>query len=127
MEIQQRGDYMATIPTTLSEPILVANLPLPPDRAKEVEEICRSRSCTRRERAAVEEDLKLRYHYAGHFVMATVGAHGLQIHAIDLENPDEVYELRKQLRAQGYRHILSLFPTSWDDPNDQIITLNPVS
>jgi hypothetical protein len=127
MEIQQGEDCMATIPTTLSEPILVANLPLPPEVAKEAEEICRSRRYTPRERAAVEEDLKLRYHYAGRFVMATVGPHGLQIHAIDLDNPDRVYELRKQLRAQGYRYILSLFPTAWDEPNDQIITLNPVS
>jgi hypothetical protein len=34
--------------------------------------------------------------------MATAGPLGLQIHA-----------LRQRLRAQGYCHVLSLYPTSW--------------
>jgi hypothetical protein len=118
---------MATTPTSLPKPILVANLPLPPDIAEEVAGICRQRRYTRSERAAVEEDLKLRHHYAGHFVLATAGPHGLQIHAIGLENPDEVNDLCKRLRAQGHRHILSLFPTSWKDPEVTIVTLNPES
>ncbi len=118
---------MATLPTTLSEPILVANLPLPPDVAKEVEEICRSRPYTRRERAAVKEDLKLRYHYAGHFVIATAGSLGLQIHAIDLEEPEQVHELKQRLSAQGHRHVLSLYPTPLHSEESQIVTLNPVA
>jgi hypothetical protein len=127
LEIEERKDLMATTPASLPEPLLVANLPLPPDIAEEVAGICRQRRYTRHERAAVEEDLKLRHHYAGHFVIATAGPHGLQIHAIDLEDPDEVHELKKRLGAQGHRHILSLYPTSWKDPDVTIVTLNPQS
>lgn len=118
---------MATIPTTLSEPILVAELPLPPDVAEEVERCCRSRHYTRSERAAVEVDIRLRHHYAGRFVVATAGPQGLQIHAIDLEDPDEVHELTHRLHAQGHRHVLSLFPVPWKDPDDPIVTLNSSS
>jgi hypothetical protein len=115
---------MATIPTTLSEPILVASLPLPPDVAEEVETLCRSDRLTRRERAVIEEDARLRHHYSGHSVVATAGPHGLQIHAIDIENPDANHELRERLRAQGHRHVLDLYPIPWKDPDDQIITVN---
>jgi hypothetical protein len=115
---------MATIPTTLSEPILVADLPLPPDVAEALERYCCSRRFTRRERTAIVEDLKLRHHYVGHSVVATAGPRGLEVHAIDLEDSAENYKLRKRLRAQGYRNVLSLYPTSWTDPDDEIITLN---
>jgi hypothetical protein len=118
---------MATIPTTLSEPIRVADLPLPPDVAQEVEEICRSRPYTRSERAAIGEDVKLRHHYAGHFLIATADPDGLQIHAIDLDNPDEVNELYEGLRARGHCHVLSLYPAPWKDPDGTIVTLNPQS
>jgi hypothetical protein len=56
--------------------------------------------------------------------MATAGPRGLEIHAIDLGNPDEVHELSQRLRGQGHRHVLCLFPTPWKDPDDRIITLN---
>ena len=115
---------MATVPITLTEPIRVANLPLPPDLAAMLDEDARSYAYTARERARVEEDFKLDYHYAGHFIMATADPSGLLIHAIDLENPDEVHELRERLRARGYRHIYSLYPRRWDEPMDQIDTLN---
>jgi hypothetical protein len=118
---------MATIPTTLSDPIRVADLPLPQDVAQEVEEICRSRPYTRSERAAVEEDIKLRHHYAGHFLIATAGPQGLQIHAIDLDNPEDVKEIYDRLRSQGHRHVLSLYPAPWKDPDGTIVTLNPQS
>jgi hypothetical protein len=116
---------MATTPTALSEPILVSNLPLPPNVAEEVERYCRSHRFTRSERAAVEEDVKLSVHYAGRFVVATAGTQGLQIHAVDLENPDEVNELTRRLRAQGHRQVLCLFPTPWNDPDVQVLTANP--
>jgi hypothetical protein len=116
---------MATVPTILSEPILVANLPLPPDVAKEVEEICRK--YRRRERAAVAAEIKLSHHYAGHYVVATYGPRGLEIHAIDLENPDEIDELHKRLHARGYHNIHSLYPTPWKEPDATILTLNPQS
>jgi hypothetical protein len=118
---------MATSPTTLSEPIRVANLPLPADLAAELERHWRSCRFTARERAAVEDDFKLSYHYAGHFVVATSGPGGLQIHAIDLAGPDELDELTKRLHAQGHHNILCLFPTRWDEPRDQIVTLNAES
>jgi hypothetical protein len=111
--------------TILSEPILVANLPLPPDVAAMIAEHHRSSRLSWREHASREEDVKLRYHYAGHYVMATASRRGLAIHAIDLEDPDEVHELRQRLTAQGYRHVLSLFPDPLTSPNSQIITLNP--
>jgi hypothetical protein len=114
---------MATIPTTLSVPIRVADLPLPPDVAEEVERICRSDRLSRPERARVEEDIKLRHHYGGHYVVVTADRHGLQIHAIDLENPDEVHGLKHRLAAQGHRHILSLLPTPWHEPDDPIISI----
>jgi hypothetical protein len=56
---------MATLPTTLSDPIRVANLPLPPDLAAQLDRHWRSCRFTASERAAVEDDVKLRYHYAG--------------------------------------------------------------
>jgi hypothetical protein len=115
---------MATTPTILPEPILVANLPLPADVAEMIARSCRSSRLSRRERAFVEEDLKLCHHYAGHHAIATAGPRGLEIHALDLEDPDEIHEFKKRLSAQGYRHVLSLYPTSWEDPDDQIITLN---
>jgi len=118
---------MATIPTTLSEPILVANLPLPPEDAAELERYLRSSRFTRSERAFVEETFKLRHHYAGHFVVATAGRGGLQIHAIDLESPDEVDELTRRLQAQGHHNVLCLFPTPWNDPDVAILTANRVS
>lgn len=118
---------MATVPTTLTEPIRVANLPLPPDLAAMLDKHWRSCRYTARERAAVEDDFKLRYHYAGHFIVATGDSPGLQIHAIDLENSDEVDELHKRLHAQGYRNVLCLFPNRWDDPMDQFVTLNAES
>jgi hypothetical protein len=118
---------MATLPTTLSEPIRVADLPLPPDLAAMLDDHWRSCRYTARERAALEDDFKLRYHYAGHFIVATTDHPGLQIHAIDLENPDEVHELHERLRAKGHRHVHCLFPTRWDDPMDQFVTLNAES
>src|SRR5438105_3142805 len=99
---------MATIPTILTEPILVAKLPLPPDVAEEVERICRSRRFTRRDRARLEEQVRLQHHYGGHGIVVTADPPGLQIHAIDLDNPEAYHELRERLRAQGYRHVLSL-------------------
>lgn len=118
---------MATVPTTLSEPIRVANLPLPPDLAAMLDKHWRSCRYTARERAMLEDDFKLSYHYAGHSIVATTDYPGLQIHAIDLENPDEVHELRKRLREQGYRNVQSLYPTRWNDPMDQFVTLNAES
>ncbi len=115
---------MATIPRTLSEPIRVSNLPLPPDLAAMLDEHWRSRGYTARERAFLEEDVKLRYHYAGHNIKATADPPGLLIHAIDLENPDEAYELRKRLRAQGYRLIYSLYPTPLDETPDENVSLS---
>jgi hypothetical protein len=110
---------MATIPTTLSEPIRVANLPLPPDLAEMLDKHWRSCGYTARERAAAEDKFKLDYHYAGHIIEATADPPGLLIHAIDLENPDEAHELRERLRAQGYRLILSLYPRRWYDTVSQ--------
>jgi hypothetical protein len=115
---------MASPPTTLTEPILVASLPLPPDVAAEVDCICRADRLGARERAAVEEEFKLSHHYAGHFVMATAGPRGLQIHAIDLDDPDEIHALRTRLLAQGHRHVLSLDPMPWKDSDVAIFTVN---
>lgn len=118
---------MATVPKTLTEPIRVANLPLPPDVVAMLDRHWPSGRHTARERAAVEDDFKLDYHYAGHFIIVTADPPGLQIHAIDLDNPDEVHELHERLRAQGYRHIISIYPRRWDDPMDAIVTLNAES
>jgi hypothetical protein len=118
---------MATTPTILSEPIRVADLPLPADVAELIARSCRSCRLSRRERAAVEEDCKLSHHYAGHFVVATAGPRGLEIRAIDLEGPDEVNELTRRLLAQGHRHVLCLFPTPWGDTGVEILTANPQS
>lgn len=109
---------MATVPTTLSKPIRVANLPLPPDFAAMLDKDWRSRGYTARERAFLEEDVKLRYHYAGHSIEATADPPGLLIHAIDLENPDEIHELRERLRAQGYRGVFGLYPIPLAEPMD---------
>jgi hypothetical protein len=125
--IQQLGVFMATVPSILSEPILVANLPLPPEEAAELERYLRSGRFTRSERAFVEENFKLRHHYAGRFVVATAGRSGLQIHAIDLESPDEVDELTKRLQAQGHHNVLCLFPTTRNEPDVAILTGNPQS
>lgn len=104
---------MATVSPILTEPIRVANLPLPPYLAAMLDKHWRECRCTARERAFLEDDFKLRYHYAGHIIEATADPPGLLIHAIDLENPDEVHELEQRLRAQGYRHVFTLFPTPW--------------
>jgi hypothetical protein len=117
---------MATIPTTLFEPIRVADLPLPPDLATMMDKIWNSGDYTARERAWLEDDFKLRYHYAGHSIVATADPR-LLIHAIDLENPDEVHEIHERLHSQGHRNVLCLFPTRWDDPMDQFVTLNAES
>ncbi len=119
---------MATISGVLSEPIRVANLPLPPDVAAEVEAICRSlpKTYTRSERTAVRDDLKLRALYAGHRIIATTGSPGLTIHAIDLETADEVRDVYRRLRARGHRDVSSLYPTSWSD-DVAIVTVNPES
>ena len=61
----------------------------------------------------------------GHRGIDGLGDYSLEPH--DLENPDEIHELRKRLHAQGYRHVLSLYPIFWDDPNDQSATVNSVS
>jgi hypothetical protein len=118
---------MATVPTLLTKPIRVADLPLPSDVAEEVEQICRAKRLTGRKRTDVEEDIKLRHHYAGHIVVATADLPGLQIHSIDLENPDEVHELKKRLHAQGYRYVYTLVPIPWKDWDVTIVTLNPES
>jgi hypothetical protein len=115
---------MATVPTTLTEPIRVANLPLPPDLAAMLDRDWRSCRYTARERAMLEDDFKLRYHYAGHSIIATGDSPGLQIHAIDLEDPDEIYELKKRLSARGYRHVFSLYPTPWAETVSRIGILN---
>ena len=107
---------MTTTPTILSEPILVANLPLPPEDAAWLERELRSRRLKRSEREFIEDDIKLSHHYAGHYVIATAGPHRLQIHAIDLEDPDQIHELKQRLRAEGHRHVLSLYPTPWKEP-----------
>jgi hypothetical protein len=118
---------MATVPTILTAPILVANLPLPPDIVAFVDRHWRSCRFTKRERAFLEEDIRLSLYYAGHYVVATAGSHGLEIHAIDLDNPDEIHELKTRLREKGYHHILSLYPPPWKDPDVAIVTLNPQS
>ncbi len=117
----------ATTPTILTEPILVANLPLPPEVEELLARDCRARGFTRSEREGVEEDVKLSHHYAGHFVMATAGPRGLQIHAIDLEDPNEVFKLRQRLQGEGHRHVFSLYPAPWRDPEVSMVTLNSLS
>lgn len=109
---------MATVSPILTEPIRVANLPLPPDLAAELEQHWRACRYTASERLFLEEDVKLRYHYAGHMIEATADLPGLLIHAIDLEDPDEVHELRECLRAQGYRYVVGLYPTPLAEPMD---------
>jgi hypothetical protein len=111
---------MATIPTTLSKPIRVADLPLSPEDAALLERSFRERRYTRSERAFIEEDVKLSEHYAGHHVVATAGPRGLEIHAIDLEDPDQIHELHQRLRAQGYPHVMSLYPTPWKHTESMI-------
>jgi hypothetical protein len=118
---------MTTLQTSLPEPILLMNLPLPKEVAEEVDQYCRSCGYTGGERAAVEEEFKLSLHYGGRFVIATTGPNGLEIHAIDLDNPDEVNELTRRLLAQGYRHVHCLFPAPWTDPGVSILTVNPQS
>jgi hypothetical protein len=123
--VQQPRGPMATISGVLSEPIRVADLPLPPDVAEEVEAICRTYS--RRYRAVVRDDIKLRYLYAGHRVIVTTAyPPGLQIHAIDLETADEVNEVYRHLHAQGHRNVTSLYLIPWDD-DVAIVTVNPQS
>jgi hypothetical protein len=117
---------MATVPTILSEPIQVADLPLPPDVAREVEEILRSHPYSRRERRIIKEDLIVRHHYAGHHVIVTTGPRGLQIHAIDLETPEEVREAYQRLRDQGHRNVMSLYPTPWKS-DVSIVNLHQLS
>ncbi|HKI33900.1 MAG TPA: hypothetical protein VKA46_18750 [Gemmataceae bacterium] len=111
---------MTTVPTILPEPILVANLPLPPEDAALLERSWRSRRYTRSEREFLEDDVKLSHHYAGHYVIATAGPHRLQIHAIDLEDPDQIHELTQRLSTEGHRHVLHLFPTPWKSTTSQI-------
>lgn len=118
---------MATVSPILTEPIRAANLPLPPDIAAMLDKHWRECRYTARERAMLRDEFKLRFHYTGHFIVATTDPPGLQIHAIDLENADEVHELHKRLHAQGHRHVHCLFPTRWNDPMDQIVTLNSES
>jgi hypothetical protein len=118
---------MATVPTTLSEPILVANLPLPQDLAAVLDSHWRACRYSASERVLLEEDAKLRHHYAGHFVVATAGPPGLQIHAIDLHDPDQIRQLTQRLHAQGYRHVEHLYPIPLYSTDSEIITLNPVS
>jgi hypothetical protein len=120
------GGPLPTTPIILAEPIRAADLPLPPDVAELLAESMRSSGYTRSQRRTVEEDFKLNHHYAGHYVLATSGPRGLEIHAIDLEGPDQVREHIERLRAQGYRNILSLYPRSWNDPGDAIVTLNSI-
>jgi len=107
-------------------PIRVIDLPLPSDLAEQLASRLRSSGYTRSERRAAEEDFKLDHHYAGHYILATSGPRGLEIHGIDLEGPEQLNEHVERLTAQGYKNILSLFPRAWDDPNDAIVTLNPV-
>jgi hypothetical protein len=120
------GGRLFTTPIIPAEPICVVDLPLPPDLAELLAESIRTSGYTRSQRRAVEEDFKLNHHYAGHYILATSGPRGLEIHAIDLEGPDQAREHTERLRAQGYRNILSLFPRSWNDPNDAIVTLNSI-
>lgn len=87
--------------------------------------MCRSHA--RRYQAAVRDDLKLRYHFAGRHVIATTGHPGLQIHAIDLVSADEVRNVYQRLRAQGHRDVTSLYPTLWKDDSATIVTVNPQS
>jgi hypothetical protein len=101
---------VSTTPTILAEPILVANLPLCPEDAHLFDVYVRSHGLSRRERASVTENFKLRCNYAGHYIIATTGPKGMQIHAIDLEDPGQVDDLTKRLRAQGYHNISHFFP-----------------
>jgi hypothetical protein len=52
---------------------------------------------------------------------------GLQIHAIDLDDPDQIRELTQRLHAQGYHHVEHLYPIPLYSTDSGIITLNPVS
>jgi hypothetical protein len=114
------GGLMATVSGILSEPIRVADLPVPPDIAAEIEVLCESHS--RRRRDAARDYLKLRYLYAGHFVIATTGyPPGLQIHAIDLETAEETRAVYRRLHAQGRRDVISLYPTFWKDDGPAIV------
>ncbi len=117
---------MATVPA-LSEPILVANLPLPAAVAGDLEGHLRSHRFTPSERADIADNVKLRHHYAGHHVVATAGPRGLEIHAIDLDDANQIRECKQRLAAQGFRNIFSLYPIPLDSPGDQVLTLNPVS
>jgi len=69
---------MATVPAVLSEPIVVANLPLPPEIAAAIEARCHVHRYNKRDRVTVMEDAKVRYHYAGHFLIATEDRHGMK-------------------------------------------------
>jgi hypothetical protein len=104
---------MATASLILSEPIRVADLPLSPEDTALLEQDLRSGRYTRSEREFIEDDVKLSEHYAGHYVIATAGPHRLQIHAVDLDDPDQIHEFSQRLRAEGHRHVLHLYPTPW--------------
>ncbi len=107
---------MPTTPTRLSEPIVLADLPLPPDVAGEIETYCREHRLHGRQREDFEEEVRLSHFFSGNYVVAALGPRGLEIHAIDSEEPDGIYELRKRLRAEGNPDVISLIPLPWKDP-----------
>jgi hypothetical protein len=107
----------------LASPILLRDKPTPPEVAVEMEHQARGCRLSRRDRSQIEEDFKLRFYFGGHSVIATPSRHGLLIHAIDLDDPDEYHALRVRLRSEGHPTVLSFYPRPWGEIAPEIISL----
>jgi hypothetical protein len=94
--------------------------------AERIEQYCRARQLVDEARRSAEEHLRLVALFAGHSVLATPSENGLIIHAIDLDDPDEIHRQRAQLRSQGHDQVFSLYPSAWADEFG-LCTANPTA
>ena len=94
-------------------PVLLRDLPTPPEVAAKVREYGRAQYFFRRHDRAVEEEYKLSYYFGGRTIIAEVTEDRLRIlaagHMTDKDFAEEVGSLYKQPR----RRLVHMTPEKW--------------
>jgi hypothetical protein len=105
----------------------VRDLPTPPELAREIEAECRQRGFhrwwRRRLRSWLEDDLKLRYHYAGKVVAVMNSDRGPVVIAVgdSLDSPNIAHLFESLPPEVNQRTALDFFPPR-DDDTSRILT-----
>jgi hypothetical protein len=112
-------------PPRPSLPCLLAQLDTPPEVAAAVDEHCRRYGFFGRQRAFIEEELKVQFYFGGLIVLAAATRGGLEILAAGPPGDEGLTAQLADLRRRR-TDLVVLTPDPWDDTRTLILTLSPL-